>query len=98
MNVYLITYHLDHHQHDENDNLSRKIKSLGSWGHVMPSAWIVTTSMTSEEIKSSIETVIEANTLFFISKITPDHAGFLHKGALPWISECVNKDSESSDS
>ncbi|GAA0077878.1 hypothetical protein UT300005_22560 [Clostridium sp. CTA-5] len=91
MTTYLITYHLNHHQHGQDDNLSRKIKSLGSWGQIMPSTWVIVSSMTSEEITHSLKEFLEPKELLFVSKLTNDNFGILPSGALPWIDECVKK-------
>lgn len=88
MSVYLITYHINgHHHYDADDNLSRKIKSLGSWAHFMPSSWVIHTELSSKEIVDSLKDLFDEKDLLFVSKVTEDNSGCLHPSALNWIME-----------
>lgn len=90
MSLYSITYYLSDNHHNESDDLSRKIKSLGGWAQILPSVWLVNTSLSSEEITDSLTEVMNSADLLFVSNVNENNSGKLHPGALEWIKSRVD--------
>lgn len=91
MSLYLITYHQTVHNHDVSHNVSGKVRSFGSWAHIMPSAWLVSSEMNAEEMNTSIKEVIDPTDLLFVTKVTKDHAACVHPDALAWAEEKISE-------
>lgn len=75
----------EHHHHHHHSNLPRKIQSLGSWAHVMPTTFLVQTELKANEITASLNEVKQDNETFLVSAIQGNYGGSIHPNALAWI-------------
>lgn len=91
MSLYLVTYHQTVHDHDVSHNVSGKVRSFGAWAHIMPSAWLVNSEMTAEEINLSLKEVINEADLLFVTKVTKDYAACIHPDAITWANEKIEE-------
>lgn len=81
--------HAHDHEHIESseENIIAKIKSLGSWGHVMPEAYIVKCDLSAEKILSEIKSVANSGDILFVTKLNPKSTACQNEAVIKWISE-----------
>ena len=99
MSAYLITYFIsdtcgcgcshDNHEHNHQEpsegKIIAKIKSLGSWGHVMPEAYVIKTDLSSAEILNELKSVSNVGDLLFISQLDKDNTECSNPAVTEWI-------------
>jgi hypothetical protein len=86
MSVYAITYDL-HNPGQKYEELSEKIKSLGSWMKHFDSFWLLsTTSYTAGEIRDALKEVVDTNDKIFVAKLSGSWASYnVQKSGTDWI-------------
>ena len=75
------------HKEPNEKRIVTKIKSLGSWGHVMPEAYIVKCSLSAEDILSEIKSVANSGDILFVTKIDADSTACQNEAVIKWIAE-----------
>ena len=75
------------HKEPSEKRIVTKIKSLGSWGHVMPEAYIVKCSLSAEDILSEIKSVANSCDILFVTKIDADSTACQNEAVIKWIAE-----------
>lgn len=75
------------HEEPSEERIVAKIKSLGSWGHVMPEAYIVKCSLSAEDILSEIKSVANSGDILFVTKLDADSTACQNEAVIKWIAE-----------
>ncbi|WP_053359798.1 hypothetical protein [Clostridium sp. IODB-O3] len=77
------------HTHEESseDKIISKIKSLGSWGHVMLEAYVVKCSMSSDDILKELKAVANSGDLLFVTEVNAETASCSNEAVINWIAE-----------
>lgn len=89
MSALLITYDLNSPGQNYKD-LHEAIKDLGPWWHYLDSTWIVSTSLTPNQVVDSIRTKFDSSDELLVIDITGDsYQGLLQKEAWDWIKKVV---------
>lgn len=79
--------HEHHHHHHADENLIRKIKSLGSWAHLMPTNFLLNTSISAEEILDNLKDTVNTQDMIFVSKVQSKNSACLTPAVVDWISK-----------
>lgn len=85
--------HNHEHEHDENCgcggdpdyDLITEIETLGRWAQFMPTAFLVDTTLNSEEILDRLSPTIGSRDLLFVSKVTSNDVACLTPQVKAWI-------------
>ncbi len=67
--VYNISYDLNEPGQDY-DELYETIEDLGDWIHPLDSTWLVSTSLSAEEIRDKLEIVVDDTDALLVTKAT----------------------------
>ena len=85
--IYVISYDLKRPGQDY-DTLYEAIKGLGEWQHPLESTWLVYSSMSADEISSTLraEGRMDENDLLFVCQLEPkNRQGWLARTVWDWI-------------
>jgi len=78
----------DHHHHGRDDyEITNQIKTLGPWAHFMPTSFLVKTTLTAEEMLSSLKNCVEDKDMIFITKVDKDSVASLTPAVISWINK-----------
>lgn len=85
MTAYVITYDLSEPERNYDD-LYERIKSYGSWAHVVESTWMVATSGTARSVRDHLKDVLDSNDKLFVGKVSAPAAwAGLSKDVADWL-------------
>ena len=103
MSAYLITYFISdtcgcgcNHSHDDythvhqdssEDKIISKIKALGSWGHVMPEAYIIKCSLSADDILKELKSVANSGDILFVTKLDSETTACSNEAVVEWIAK-----------
>lgn len=101
MSVYLINYYLKeehdcgcenhdehehHHHHHEDYELIGELKALGSWAHLMPTSFLLQSTLSETEIFDKLKVTIKEKDTLFVSKLDGQATACSIPQAVEWIS------------
>lgn len=75
------------HENSSEYKIISKIKSLGSWGHVMPEAYILKCSLSSNDILKELKSVSNSGDILFVTEVNPETASCSNEAVINWIAE-----------
>lgn len=89
MSTYCITYDLN--KPGQNyAGVYEAIKKLGAWWHYLDSTWLVSTSLSAEQIWTRLDAVIDRSDRILVIRVCGDRQGWLDEEAWDWIRQHVS--------
>lgn len=84
MSVYAISYDLNR-PGQSYDALYQEIRSFGSTWHRLDSTWLVSTTLSANQMSERMKKHTDGNDRFLIIKVVNDYQGWLAKDAWDWL-------------
>jgi hypothetical protein len=83
--IYAISYDINRPVEQRYMAFFECLKTLGSWCHYLLGTWLVSTSLTADEIRDKLAGFLDKDINLLVMEIGHDISGWLPKNAWEWI-------------